>query len=153
MKIYLVQHGKALSEEIEKRKPLSKIGKLETEGIASHLKKQGIVVNKVYHSGKLRAKETADIFSKYLCDGTIHQIQGINPNDDVKEFIQKINDEDLMFVGHLPFMEKAVSLLVANDKTAQVLKFKNSSVVCIEKDEDNYCISWYLIPKICSNYN
>jgi len=54
-----------------------------------------------------------------------------------------------MYVGHLPHLEKAVSYLVAGDEKAGVVKFVNSGVVCVEKDDSGYHIGWYLVPSAC----
>ena len=148
MKFYLVQHANALSKDVNEKRPLSEAGKTEVKVISSYLKRAGVVINKVYHSGKLRAKETAEIFSEYLSDGSFYPLNEINPNDDVKKFSKKLNEDDAMFVGHLPFMEKVVSLLVAKDENAQVLKFQNSGVVCIERDDSEFQILWYIMPKL-----
>jgi len=46
-------------------------------------------------------------------------------------------------------MEKAVSLLVAKNETAQTLKFNNNGAVCIEHNDTGYHILWYITPEIC----
>ncbi|MCF7792014.1 MAG: phosphohistidine phosphatase SixA [Victivallales bacterium] len=149
MKIYLVRHGNALSSEENQKRPLSGDGREDVERVASHLKSEGVKVEKVYHSGKLRAQQTAEIFSKNLCDGIVQQIGGMKPNDDVKNFFSEIEGDNLMFVGHLPFMEKAVSWLTVGNDSAEIIKFAAGSAVCIERsEEEGFRVSWFITPNI-----
>jgi phosphohistidine phosphatase len=148
MPIYFVQHGLALPKDTDPNRPLSEEGRREAETISAYLQKAGVTVKKTCHSGKLRAKETAQIFAGKIGDGNILELQGMGPNDDVAEFVTRL-ESDVMYVGHLPHMEKAVSYLVAGDETAGVVKFVNSGVVCVEKDDNGYHIRWYLIPSVC----
>ena len=112
------------------------------------LQKAGVTIKKACHSGKLRAKETAQIFAGRIGDGRILELQGMEPSDDVVEFVTRL-ESDAMYVGHLPHMEKVVSRLVAEDETVGVVKFVNGGVVCVEKDDNGYHIGWYLTPSIC----
>ena len=107
-----------------------------------------MTIKKACHSGKLRAKETAQIFAGRIGDGRILELQGMEPNDDVVEFVTRL-ESDAMYVGHSPHLEKAVSYLVAGDEKAGVVKFVNSGVVCVEKDDSGYHIGWYLVPSAC----
>ena len=148
MHIYFVQHGLALPKDIDPNRPLSAEGRREVETISTYLQKAGVTIKKACHSGKLRAKETAQIFAGKIGNGNILELQGMGPNDDVVEFVTRL-ESDVMYVGHLPHMEKAVSYLVAGDETAGVVKFVNAGVVCVEKDGNGYHIGWYLTPSIC----
>lgn len=148
MKFYLVQHGKALSKEENEARPLSNEGKKEIENISSFLRQSCIEIEKVFHSGKLRAKETAEIFSKQVSDGGVYQIEGMNPNDDVVDFSRCLID-NAMYVGHLPFMGKLVSLLLSNSIDSQILKYQNGGAVCIHSNDTGYHIRWYITPELC----
>ena len=148
MRIYFVQHGLALSKDVDPNRPLSAEGRREVETISAYLQKAGVTVKKACHSGKLRAKETAQIFATKIGDGNILELRGMGPNDDVMEFVARL-EGDVMYVGHLPHMEKAVSYLVTGDETAGVVKFVNAGVVCVEKDDNGYHIGWHLTPSVC----
>jgi len=148
MHMYFVQHGLALPKDIDPNRPLSTEGKREVETVSTYLQKAGVEIKKVCHSGKLRAKETAQIFAGKIGDGNIYELLGMEPNDNVVDFVTRL-ESDVMYVGHLPHMEKAVSYLVAEDETAGVVKFVNGGVVCVEKDDNGYHIGWYLVPSAC----
>ena len=148
MHIYFVQHGLALPKDIDPNRPLSVEGRREVETISAYLQKAGLTIKKACHSGKPRAKETAQIFAGKIGDGIILELHGMEPNDNVVEFVTRL-ESDTMYVGHLPHLEKAVSYFVTGDETSGVVKFVNSGVVCVEKEDNGYHIGWYLIPSVC----
>ncbi len=149
MPIYFVRHGLALPEEVDPNCPLSPDGRKQVERISDHLRSVGVGVKKVCHSGKARAKETAQIFADQIGDGTIHEVSGMRPNDNVIEFAAGLKDDNTMYVGHLPHLGKLVSHLVAGDEGAGVVSFTNGGVVCVEKDSAGYHVEWYLRPSLC----
>ncbi len=97
----------------------------------------------------LSAEETAQIFANQIGDGSVYQRSGMDPKDNVKVFSALLEADDTMYVGHLPYMGKLVSYLTTGDEDADVIKFANGGVVCIEKDGEKFHIEWYLKPSIC----
>lgn len=148
MPIYFVQHGLAVPESVDPNRPLSADGREEVERVAAHLRKAGVSVKRVCHSGKTRAKETAQILAEHLGDGNIDEVPGMNPNDNVIEFAAGLKEDNTMYVGHLPHLGKLVSYLVAGDDQAGAVKFVNGGVVCVEKDSSGYHMVWYLKPSM-----
>ena len=149
MAMYFVQHGLALTKDIDPDRPLSEDGRTEVKRIAAHLQKVEVRIKKVYHSGKTRAEQTAQIFAENIGDGKVNELGGMSPNDDVKAFASSLKGDNSMHVGHLPHMGKLVSYLVTGDEKADVVKYSNGGVVCVEKDNDSYHILWYLTPFMC----
>lgn len=149
MPIYFVQHGLALPEEVDPSRPLSADGRKEVECISAHLRRVGVAVRKVCHSGKTRAKETAQILSEQIGDGSTYAVSGMSPNDNVIEFATGLKEDNTMYVGHLPHLRKLVSYLIAGDEDAGVVKFVNGGVVCVRKDSTGNHIEWYLKPSLC----
>jgi len=149
MAMYFVQHGSDVSKELDANRPLSLEGRGQVERLSTHLKQVGIRVNKVCHSGKARARETAQIFADQISDGKVYELSGMNPNDDVTEFAITLKEDNTMYVGHLPHMGKLVSYLITGNEGSAVVKFVNSGVVCVEKDSTGFYIGWYLKPSIC----
>ncbi len=148
MPLYFVRHGLAVPEHVDPNCPLSADGREEVERIAAHLRKAGVTVKRVCHSGKTRAKETAQILAEHLGDGNIDEVPGMNPNDNVIEFAAGLKGDNTMYVGHLPHLGKLVSYLVAGDDQAGAVKFVNGGVVCVEKDSSGYHMEWYLKPSM-----
>jgi len=147
--VYLIQHGKAYPKEIDPDRKLTEEGIHETELIAKHLSKVGVRVKRVVHSGKLRASMTAEILAKILGVEKIESEDGLNPLDDPSTWRDKLIkiDEDIMVVGHLPHLSKLVSQLLNVD--TEVVKFKYSGVLCLERGEDlKWVIKWYITPDV-----
>lgn len=152
MALFLVQHGKSLPKDKDPQKGLSQEGVAETERIAQVAKGYAVTVSKITHSGKTRARQTAEIFEAVLKpSGGIHEGSGLNPLDDVIAFADTIDStKDVMLVGHLPFMERLTAYLITRSFEKPVFKFQNSGIVCLDKDPDTepWVIKWTLMPHI-----
>jgi phosphohistidine phosphatase len=152
MAVYLVQHGKSLSKAQDPEKGLSKDGKLETERIAGVAKGYRVKVSQILHSGKKRACETAEILNSTLSPlNGLEACKGMNPMDDVCTFADHlVLDENIMLVGHLPFLERLIGLLVCGDPDRMVFKLQNSGILCIDRIAGlkNPVIRWALMPSV-----
>jgi phosphohistidine phosphatase len=150
MRLYLVQHGEAKSEAEDPERSLTVRGETETRKISGATKKLGIRPSRIYHSGKKRAEQTAGIIARAL-DLSAQLGQGLNPNDDVRPWVERISREaeDLMIVGHLPFLEKLASFLVCGDEGAKAVLFRYSAILCLEKKEPKrWAVGWVLKPEM-----
>ena len=152
MALFLVQHGKSLSKDVDPDQGLSDEGIAETGHIANVAKDYGVNVKIIKHSVKTRARQTAEIFAAALKpDGDIQEITGIKPMDDVSPVAENITpQDDAMLVGHLPFMERMTSHLITGTIEKPVIKFQNSGIVCLDKDPErkSWFIKWTLMPQI-----
>ena len=149
MKLYLVQHGEAVSKEEDPERPLSAKGKKDVMKLAACLKAAGQRVDLVLHSGKLRAMQTADILAEaILVEGAIEVREGLKPNDTVQDLLLDEHNKDTMLVGHLPFMARMVSYLVTGKDEPAIVNYQPGSIVCLEKDEEEeiWQIQWMLRP-------
>lgn len=152
MKLYLVQHGEATSKEVDPARPLTKQGQMDIERLAAFLKQAGIKAERVIHSGKRRAQQTAEILAQAIGSGVELESSGmINPNDNPKAFDWQSEswDKDTLIVGHLPFMAKLVSHLLINDDTRLITAYQPGSIVCLEHDDKaGWLIDWMLRPEL-----
>ena len=152
MALYLVQHGKSLPKDQDPDQGLSAEGIAETERIAKLAGDAGFSVSQIKHSVKTRARQTAEIFAGALNPKQgIREVSGIKPLDDVAEYAANIDPiEDIMLVGHLPFMERMTSFLITGSTDKPVFKFQNSGIVCLDKDPEAqaWVIRWTLMPQI-----
>lgn len=151
MRIYLIQHGEAKKEEEDPQRGLSKKGKKDTKKIGKFLKNLNIEIDKIWHSPKNRARETAEILENYIIlKGKMEEVQGLSPMDEPEEIFYKINEleEDLILVGHLPNLSKLSSLLICNDKSKEIISFKMGSILCLEKKENNFQVCFFITPEI-----
>jgi phosphohistidine phosphatase len=152
MALYLVQHGKNLPEDMDIHKGLSEEGIAEVKRIAEVARLYGIKVSKIFHSGKTRARQTAQIYASLLgVNNEIGETEGMKPLDDVVDFAEKIEGaENIMLVGHLPFLDKLTSYLVIGSDEKPIMKFQNGGIVCLHKEGDSqtWIIKWTLMPNI-----
>ena len=152
MKVYLVQHGEAATKDVAPERPLTETGQFDVQRVAATLKQAGVEVDRVIHSGKLRARQTAEILAEALAPRSQPEVSDlINPNDDPAIFAAQVNDwhGDTLVVGHLPFMARLVAYLVAGDAERSLVIYQPGSVVCLETfDARSWQINWLLRPEL-----
>ena len=149
MKIYLARHAEYAST-LE--------GELNEEGI-SHvhalvkwLKPLNLSIANIYHSGLLRAEQTAQLLAQgFISSEPPLFKQGLTPVDDVTIFLQEISveEKDILVVGHLPFLSKLVSKMIINDEHKEVVAFHPATLVCMEQIElDRWILEWMISPSL-----
>ena len=152
MALFLVQHGKSSPKDVDPDQGLTKEGISEVERIAEVARGYHVNVSQIRHSGKTRARQTAEIFASVLNPPQgIRASSGLNPMDDVTEISQIIeNTDNIMWVGHLPFMARMTSYLITGSTETPVFKFQNGGILCLDQDPDtlSWVIKWSLMPQI-----
>ena len=153
MKLYVIQHGEAKPEVEDPERPLTVRGEKEVTSVSKAAIGLHIRPSKVYHSGKLRAKQTAEIIASALKipNLSVQAIQGLNPNDDVRPWAERISKEmeGLMLVGHLPFLEKLTSFLLCGNENARLVLFRYGAIVCLDQKGDRgWAVRWILTPEM-----
>ena len=131
MRLYLVQHGDALSKDLDSECPLSAKGRRYVTRLGEELARSTLTVERILHSGKLRAEETAEVIHAALGERqSLESLAGLGPNDSVKALMQIVENwrEDAVVVGHLPSMSKLVGALVAGNEEACVVAFEPGSM-------------------------
>jgi phosphohistidine phosphatase len=152
MAIYLIQHGISVSKDVDPDPGLSEQGRHDVQLIANIAASYNILPGQINHSGKKRAQETAEIFKRTLnVQKDIIQIKGIKPLDDVTSFAQRLDgSNNLMIVGHLPFLERLTAFLTCGNPDVTVFKFQNGGIICMDQLPPPYgwVIKWALMPNI-----
>jgi phosphohistidine phosphatase len=151
MALYLVQHGRSLPKEFDPEQGLSPEGIAETERTARLAAELGLTIGAILQSGKARARQTAEILAAGLDPpGGIREARGMNPMDDVIPWSALNPGDNLMLVGHLPFMERLAAQLVAGTPEKPIIKFRNSGIVCLDRVEGEitWVIRWALVPNL-----
>jgi phosphohistidine phosphatase len=152
MKLYLIQHAKALSKEQDPDRPLSEEGRAELDKITAFIRPLNLSVDYLWHSGKKRAAQTAEALAQVIkIEKTQAALDNLGPSDDVAAFEKKIAplDCNIMVVGHLPFLSKLTALLLNKDESAQTIAFRNAAVVCLDRTENNqWLLDWIVTPDI-----
>jgi len=113
MLVYLFRHGDAVPAEVDPKRPLSARGRNEVEGTARELMAEGAKIAEIWHSGKLRAQQTAQIIARDLGVKVILEKKGLKPDDDPATIADLLRqtDKTILIAGHLPFIPKLAFLL------------------------------------------
>jgi phosphohistidine phosphatase len=152
MKLYLIQHGEATSEEVDPSRPLTAQGRKDVQKIASFLKGAGPGPVVIFHSSKMRARQTAEIIAAQLAPGCqVKERDGLAPKDPVKVLAEEISGmgSDLMIVGHQPFLGRLAARLLGGKEAENLVAFRQGGVVCLQRDEDQtWQVAWMVIPEL-----
>jgi phosphohistidine phosphatase len=152
MRLYLMQHADALPKEVDANRPLSQRGRGDVERMAAFLGQRAVAVERIYHSGKSRARQTAEILGGRIAPGlTPERLAGINPDDPAQPIANDVGAwrEDTLLVCHQPFLGKLTCLLVGGEENAEYLSFEPGTIVCLESmPKRRWTVFWMIRPKL-----
>ena len=147
--IYLMRHGESSKDSGSLESTLTDKGVEQVSQMGEKLKQEDIKVGRIYHSGLLRAEETASIVREiafpHISEYDLETEKGIAPQADPELWKKKWEDktfknEPSLFISHLPFLPKLVDVLL---KDIDDYSFSHSSIMCIEQDDqDNWAKKW-----------
>lgn len=151
MELFFAQHGKAVSKEEDPDRPLTEEGRQETRRTAQRMAASGVPVHEIWHSGKLRARETAEIFAQAL--GPIRELRArddLGPTDDPTSAVEaaRTSGNAVLLVGHKPFMSRLPSLLLTGDPEAGAVDVRHSAVGALKETDEGWALRWYLPPHL-----
>ncbi len=112
--LILVHHGDAVSEDVDTQRPLSPRGLASVERLAAAVAARGVRPDCVWHSGKLRTRQTAEAFWR-LCnpEATFVAVRGLQPTDSSETLRTAVvgDTQVIIAVGHFPQLPRLLSLL------------------------------------------
>ncbi|MDG4576935.1 MAG: phosphohistidine phosphatase SixA [Defluviicoccus sp.] len=154
MRLYLIQHGEAVPEDIDVNRPLTATGRGDVERLAQFMKESGIRVDRVVCSDKLRARTSADILAAAVADASAIQVmeKGLLPKDSTEGLVDKAVEwkDPTLVVGHQPFMSRFVSRLVLGSEHPLVVDFVPGTAVCLVRRSVTgaWFINWTVTPEL-----
>lgn len=152
MALYIVQHGLSLPKDQDPEKGLEPKGIEDVNRIAGVARNYGVEVECILHSGKKRARQTAELLSEVLQPARgVKEISGIKPLDDVLEFAPQVDfNTNTMVVGHLPFLERLISYLITGQQEPILFKLQNGGILCLDHiiTSETPVIRWALMPRV-----
>ncbi len=114
MFVYLVHHGDAVGPEVDPRRPLSNVGRASVDRLAALAAAKGAKPTVVWHSGKLRAKQTAEAFWR-ACNALAEfsATRQLQPDDPPQWIRDRLIGEtrDILIAGHFPHLPRLLALL------------------------------------------
>lgn len=146
MKIYLLRHGEALPAPVDAERTLSARGQQQANAIGKALQVREATVQTIYHSGILRAQQTAEIVATHLHSPPTEQLAHLRPEDPIKPMALQIATwiNPTMLVGHLPYMMYLVEALTLGT----VVDFNPATLVCLEGGGEKWCLQWVMHPQV-----
>jgi phosphohistidine phosphatase len=148
LNLYILQHGEAVAKEIDPERPLSEHGKRDIRILARHMQNMDVQLGNVFHSGKLRAEQSARLIAATLSPEIQPvQTEGLNPNDDPAVIIGDIEqmNENILIASHMPFVSRLCSTLLTGTTEAEFASVPGT-LFCLEKAEDKWRLSYMLRP-------
>jgi len=146
----LVQHGEAKAKTEDPERPLTARGRDDIERLAKLLKRLGVSVAEVSQSGKLRARETAQILAAAVQPSRgVVAAAGLSPKDPVEPIAEYVSalHEDIMLVGHLPHLDRLTTLLLSGREEPSVVRFVPGTLVRLEHG-GGWSLGWLVPPKL-----
>jgi phosphohistidine phosphatase len=151
MFVYILRHGDAKPKHEDPQRGLSSRGRQEVEAVSRVFSRLNPQIDGIWHSGKTRAEQTADILAVHLGkQGLVEAHPGLDPNDPVQPLVEEIGQRasDLVIVGHLPYLGKLISSLLLGTEQ-NLLDLPSAGLVCLENSNGMWILDWLLTPELC----
>lgn len=148
MFLYLVHHGDAVGPDVDPRRPLSAAGRAAVERLAADAAARGAKPAVVWHSGKLRAKQTAEAFWR-ACNALAQfsASRDLQPDDPPIRMRDRVRGEtrDILLAGHFPHLPGLLALLIS-DQSASAPAFPPHGVVALSTGDEGetWTVAWML---------
>jgi len=137
MHLFLVHHGDAVGPDVDPLRPLSLSGRVSVDRLAAEAAKRGARPVVVWHSGKLRAKQTAQEFWR-ACNALAEfsVTKDLQPDDPPQWMRDRLRAEprDVLLAGHFPHLPRLLSLLVSGGEAGA--SFPLHGVVALVTDDE-----------------
>lgn len=136
--LYLIQHGEAKSEAEDPQRPLTERGQADCRAVGKFLARKSVHLDRVLHSGKTRARQTAEIVADALgLAERVAQASDLEPNADPEVWKRRLDDiaDEVMLVGHLPHLAHLAGLLLCGGPQRMPVEFRPGSVLLLTRRE------------------
>jgi phosphohistidine phosphatase len=149
LRVYLVHHAEAVGPDVDPQRPLSPLGRQQAEKIALEAARRGVRPDVIWHSGKLRARQTAKIFWR-ACNplAEFAAARDLQPADRPTTMRDRLRHEPrtVMLVGHFPHLPALLALLLEH-ADGQV-PFPPHGIVTLRTDDegDSWTEEWRIAP-------
>ena len=140
MYLILVHHADAVTGVVDATRPLSELGRQQAASVSSRVATHGVRPVAVWHSGKLRARETAEIYWHAVNPAATFGAQhGLQPDDDPENLADVLGAEsdDLMVVSHYPLLPGLLTELIGADAA-----FPQHGAVGLERVDGKWVERW-----------
>ncbi len=142
-----MRHTQAVPKAENPARPLSHVGTQTAQKVGKFLQKHFQPhIDVIYHSHKLRAKETAlAIRGELQISSKIEEVEGLEPLDPPNIWMENLQtiEHEVMIVTHLPYIGKLTSLLLEPAGNQQKIEFNYGTCICLERYAPNHWVIAY----------
>ena len=129
-------------------RPLSERGRVDAVRLAEEAARRGVKPDVIWHSGKLRARQTAEVFWK-ACNplASLTAVRGLLPDDPATWMRDQLEGEtrSVLLVSHMPYLPRLLQLLRGNSENAPA-GFPQHGCVVLEWSGERWKEAWRLEP-------
>lgn len=151
MNLFLVHHGDAVGPEIDPRRPLSPTGLHAVERLAADAAARGARPAVVWHSGKLRARQTAQAFWR-ACNALAEfsASRDLQPDDPPAWMADRLRGEtrDVLIAGHFPHLPRLLALLVRDTTGSSSFPLHGAVALTTEDEGETWRELWRIAQHI-----
>lgn len=144
--VVLVHHADAVDPLIEPQRPLSDVGRAQAVSVANALLARALKPECIWHSGKLRARQTAEAIRR-TCNplAAFAAIRGLLPDDPPEWIRDRLTTESrtVVLVGHLPHLPRVVHTLLRNTEEWKD-DFPLHGAIALEEVDEGWVERWRL---------
>ena len=145
--LVLVHHGDAVGPDVDPMRPLSSAGRAATERLAAAAAQRGVKPDVIWHSGKLRARQTAELFWK-ACNpfASLSAERGLRPDDPPRRVRDRLTGEtrSIVIAGHMPNLTGLLASLLGEHHESTPIALPQHGCVALEADGDRWKEVWRL---------
>jgi phosphohistidine phosphatase len=145
--LILVHHGDAVGPDVDPRRPLSERGRTEVERLAGELAGRGVRPAVIWHSGKLRARQTADTFRR-TCNplSEFSATKDLQPDDPPQWIRDRLRGEarDILIAGHYPHLPRLLAMLLNTTEAAVSFPLHGAVALASSDDGEKWREIWRL---------
>jgi phosphohistidine phosphatase len=161
MNIFILRHGVAVEPgtpgyESDSERPLIPKGERRLRSAGAAMEKLELSFDLILSSPFVRARQTAEIVAGELkLKKRLEFFEGLVPGGNPKALIHALNElkpapENVLLVGHEPYLSRLISLLVSGDADAAAIEMKKGGLCKLEAAalRHGQCarLTWLLTP-------
>jgi len=145
MDCYLMRHGEAVSGMPDGQRPLSDRGRAQASAMAKSARSRGVSLVRIYHSGILRARQTAELVAAVLApDQGVREIDGLCPNDDPLILKAELDatTQSVLLVSHLPYLSRLAGMMTVGNAEFLDVEFLPATIACFTRRSNGWTLNW-----------
>lgn len=147
--VFLVHHAEAVSADVDHMRPLSSRGQQQAVRVAEAALASGAMPVVIWHSGKLRARQTAEAWLRIVSPfAAFRAVRGLQPDDDPETIATALaaEEQDIAVASHLPLLPALLHRLTTGRRDRMSAEFPLNGCVALERHGDRFEEKWRVSP-------